>query len=150
MSARVKEKSSEKKRVSRRYLTMFLFVMFWGILIIAKMAIVMFGERAYWNDVKENLVPANRVIDPRRGNILSDEGLLLASSMKQYRVFLDFDTYEKKDVRLDDVYETTEERALVITGAGFAVYEEEPVKKTEEKKEKKSGKKRNAVRKASD
>ena len=64
-----------------------------------------------------------------------------------------FDTYEKKDVRLDDVYDTTEERALVITGAGFAVYEEEPVKKTEEKpekKEKKSGKKRNAVRKASD
>ncbi|MBO4268941.1 MAG: transpeptidase family protein [Bacteroidaceae bacterium] len=99
MSARVKEKSSEKKRVSRRYLTMFLFVMFWGILIIAKMAIVMFGERTYWNDVKENLVPANRVIDPRRGNILSDEGLLLASSMKQYRVFLDFATYEKNEKR---------------------------------------------------
>ena len=99
MSARDREKSSEKKRVSRRYLTMFLFVMFWGILIIVKMAIVMFGERTYWNDVKEHLVPANRVIDPRRGNILSDEGLLLASSMKQYRVFLDFDTYEKNEKR---------------------------------------------------
>ena len=80
----------EKKRVSRKYLSLFLLMLVWGALIIAKMLFVMFGERQYWNDVERNMTPVNRVIEARRGNILSDDGLLLASSMKQYRIFLDF------------------------------------------------------------
>ena len=89
----------EKKRVSRKYVTLFLLMLVWGTLIIVKMGFVMFGERQYWNDVSRNMAPVNRVIEPRRGNILSDEGLLLASSMKQYRVFLDFKTAEKTPER---------------------------------------------------
>ena len=92
-------RKQEKKRVSRKYLSLFLLMMVWGILIIAKMGFVMFGERQYWNDVARNMTPVNRVIEPRRGNILSDEGLLLASSVKQYRVFLDFKTAEKNPER---------------------------------------------------
>lgn len=92
-------RSQEKKRVSRKYLSLFLLMLVWGIFIIVKMAFVMFGERQYWNDVSKNMTPVNRVIEPRRGNILSNEGLLLASSMKQYRVFLDFRTAEKDEVR---------------------------------------------------
>ena len=101
MAGKVKEKNSEKRKVSRRYLTIFLFVMLWGVLIIVKMSIVMFAERQYWNDVSKNLIPANRTIEPRRGNILSDEGLLLVSSMKHYRIFLDFATYEKNQKRAE-------------------------------------------------
>ena len=92
-------RTQEKKRVSRKYLSLFLLMLMWGIFIIVKMAFVMFGERQYWNDVSKNMTPVNRVIEPRRGNILSDEGLLLASSMKQYRVFLDFKTAEKASER---------------------------------------------------
>jgi cell division protein FtsI (penicillin-binding protein 3) len=92
-------RTQEKKRVSRKYLSLFLLMMVWGIFIIVKMAFVMFGERQYWNDVSKSMTPVNRVIEPRRGNILSDEGLLLASSMKQYRVFLDFKTAEKTTER---------------------------------------------------
>ena len=89
----------EKKRVSRKYLSLFLLMAVWGIFIIVKMAMVMFAERQYWNEVSRNLTPVNRTIDARRGNILSDEGLLLASSMKQYRVFLDFRSAEKSAER---------------------------------------------------
>lgn len=89
----------EKKRVSRKYLSLFMLMAVWGIFIIIKMGLVMFGERQYWNEVSRNMTPLNRVIEPRRGNILSDEGLLLASSMKQYRVFLDFRTSEKTPER---------------------------------------------------
>ena len=92
-------RKQEKKRVSRKYLSLFLLMLVWGILIIAKMGFVMFGERQYWNDVERNMTPVNRVIEPRRGNILSDDGLLLASSMKQYRIFLDFKTAEKDEAR---------------------------------------------------
>ena len=103
MSARQNDKNTErkqeKKRISRRYLSLFLIMALWGVFIIVKMALVMFWERQYWNDVSKNLTPVNKVIEPHRGNILSDEGLLLASSMKQYRVFLDFRTTEREDVR---------------------------------------------------
>ena len=92
-------RKQEKKRVSRKYMSLFLLMSVWGIFIIVKMALVMFGERQYWNDVSKSMTPVNRVIDARRGNILSDEGLLLASSMKQYRVFLDFKTSEKSQDR---------------------------------------------------
>ena len=91
----------EKKRVSRKYLSLFMLMSVWGVLIIVKMGFVMFGERQYWNDVSRNMTPVNRVIEPRRGNILSDDGLLLANSMKQYRVFLDFKTSEKNQQRAD-------------------------------------------------
>ena len=94
-------RKQEKKRVSRKYLSLFLLMLVWGALIIIKMAMVMFGERQYWNEVARNMTPVNRVIEPRRGNILSDEGLLLASSMKQYRVFLDFRTAEKNPQRAE-------------------------------------------------
>ena len=99
MTDRDTDRNLEKKRVSRKYVSLFLIMSVWGLLIIIKMGLVMFGERQYWNDVSRNMTPVNRVIEPRRGNILSDEGLLLASSMKQYRVFLDFKTSEKDPVR---------------------------------------------------
>ena len=92
-------RKQEKKRVSRKYLSLFLLMLLWGALIIIKMVMVMFGERQYWNEVERNMTPVNRVIEPRRGNILSDDGLLLASSMKQYRIFLDFKTAEKDEAR---------------------------------------------------
>ena len=92
-------RKQEKRRVSRKYLSLFFLMLVWGIFIIVKMGLVMFGERQYWNDVSRYMTPVNRVIEPRRGNILSDEGLLLASSMKQYRVFLDFKTAEKNPDR---------------------------------------------------
>ncbi len=101
----------EKKRVSRKYLSLFLLMMVWGTLIIIKMGLVMFGERQYWNDVNRNMTPVNRVIEAHRGNILSDEGLLLASSIIEYRVFLDFQTSEqvpqraeKDQMRKDTLY----------------------------------------------
>ena len=94
-------RTREKKRVSRRYLTLFLLMAVWGIAIIAQMSIVMFGQRQYWNDVNKNLTPTNKRIDARRGNIMSDDGLLLASSILQYRVFLDFRTSEKNPQRAE-------------------------------------------------
>ena len=99
MNSKDDPRKQEKKRVSRKYLSLFLLMLLWGAFIIVKMALVMFGERQYWNDVERNMTPVNRVIEPRRGNILSDDGLLLASSMKQYRIFLDFKTAERDEAR---------------------------------------------------
>lgn len=99
-------KKEDKSKVSRKYLLLFLFMMLWGLFIIAKMGIVMFGERQYWNEVSRNMTPDNKVIDARRGSILSDDGLLLASSMKQYRIFLDFKASGEKDQQKKDTLVT--------------------------------------------
>lgn len=89
----------EQKSASRRYITIFLILVVIGIFVIIKMGMVMFAERQYWNEVAKNSVEWNKTILPRRGNILSDEGLLMASSMPQYRIYLDFKTSEKNDKR---------------------------------------------------
>jgi cell division protein FtsI (penicillin-binding protein 3) len=62
-----------------------------GIFIIGMAAHTMFFKRNYW------LVVAERFVDsipdkPNRGNILSDDGRLLASSSPEYRISVDFTT----------------------------------------------------------
>lgn len=91
----------KKKRKTRtkRYIWVFCGFCFLGIWVIFQMCRVMFIDRQFWQDVDKVLTSENRVIDARRGDILSDEGLLLASSMKQYRVFLDFASSEKDQTR---------------------------------------------------
>ena len=66
-----------------------------ALFIVGKLVFVMFAERNYWNEVAGYMVTWNKTIEPRRGNILSDEGLLMASSMPQYRIFLDFKSGER-------------------------------------------------------
>ncbi len=77
-----------------------LCVMFlaWGVAIAVRMSNVMFVQRQFWQDVQKSLIKENTEIPPKRGDILSDEGMLLASSMKQYRIFLDFASSESKEV----------------------------------------------------
>ena len=95
--------SLEKKRVSRRYLSLFLFMVVWGVFIVGKMSIVMFWpiDRQFWNEVKLNLTPTDQIINAKRGDILSDEGLLLSSSIIKYNVFLDFKTSERDSKRAE-------------------------------------------------
>lgn len=76
-----------------RFLTFLISVV--AAVIVVKMLFVMFAERNYWQTVSSYMVVWNKTVDAKRGNILSDEGLLMASSMPQYRVFLDFKTSER-------------------------------------------------------
>ncbi|MBO4498892.1 MAG: PASTA domain-containing protein [Bacteroidaceae bacterium] len=88
------EVNKEDKSVVRfRILTILMSVV--ALFIIVQMCRVMFAERRYWKEVSNYMVSWNKTIEPRRGNILSDEGLLMASSMPQYRIYLDFVTSER-------------------------------------------------------
>lgn len=50
----------------------------------------MFKERGYWNEVADRFVKENVLVDPNRGNILSTDGKLLASSLPEYSLYMDF------------------------------------------------------------
>lgn len=71
-------------------LVIFIFGL-WAVVIIVKAGFVMFKEREFWNEVRQRGIRYNQEIPARRGNILSDNGEILVSSLVKYRVFIDFD-----------------------------------------------------------
>ena len=50
----------------------------------------MFAERQYWQDVADRFVKENVTVKPNRGNIISSDGKLMASSLPEYRIYMDF------------------------------------------------------------
>jgi len=80
---------NKKSIMTRFFLIVVLFATI-GICIVLKAAIIMFKERGYWNDVADRFVKENVLVDPNRGNILSSDGKLLASSLPEYRLYMDF------------------------------------------------------------
>ena len=84
-----------------RYFFVVLIMALAGIAIIVKGAVIMFAERQYWQDVADRFVKENVTVKPNRGNILSSDGKLMASSLPEYRIYMDFKAGgEKKDTML--------------------------------------------------
>lgn len=81
-----------KKDIIFRFKLLVLFVFgTWAVIIIAKAGFVMFKERDFWNEIRERGIKYNQPIPAKRGNILSDKGEIMVSSLIKYRVFIDFD-----------------------------------------------------------
>ena len=64
-----------------RYFFVILLMALIGIAIVVKAGITMFAERQYWQDVADRFVKENVTVKPNRGNIISSDGKLMASSL---------------------------------------------------------------------
>ena len=73
-----------------RYFFVILLMALIGIAIVVKAGITMFAERQYWKDVADRFVKENVIVLPTRGNIISSDGKLMASSLPEYRIYMDF------------------------------------------------------------
>lgn len=73
-----------------RYFFVILLMALIGIAIVVKAGITMFAERQYWQDVADRFVKENVTVKPNRGNIISSDGKLMASSLPEYRIYMDF------------------------------------------------------------
>ena len=73
------------------------FFTIWAILILAKATITMTKERDHWMEKKNKYVKYNIPVKPQRGNILSDKGELLASSLPRYTLHIDFKYTDKNN-----------------------------------------------------
>ena len=73
-----------------RYFFVVLLMGLVGIAIVVKGAMIMFAERQYWHDVADRFVKENVTVKPNRGNILSSDGKLMASSLPEYKIYMDF------------------------------------------------------------
>ena len=83
------------KKIISRYFTIIILMVMVGLAILLKAMLVMVFERGYWREVSNTLVVDSVSVPARRGNILSDEGLLMASSVPQYTLLMDFMVSEK-------------------------------------------------------
>ena len=84
------------RNITFRYTFIVVIMAVLAILIIVKAGIIMFAERQYWKDVADRFVKENVVIRPTRGNIISADGKLMASSLPEYKIYMDFRVQSSK------------------------------------------------------
>ena len=73
-----------------RYSFIILLMVLVGLAIVFKAGVIMFAERQYWKDVADRFVKENVTVRPNRGNIISSDGQLMASSLPEYKIYMDF------------------------------------------------------------
>jgi cell division protein FtsI (penicillin-binding protein 3) len=72
------------------------------ILALFKASYIMFVQRDYWKQVSDRFVKDSVVVKPNRGNILSADGQLMASSLPEYKIYMDFMVSKKKHETADE------------------------------------------------
>lgn len=73
-----------------RYSLIVVLIALCGIGILTRAIYTMYIKDWYWLDVAETFRSDSLVVEPFRGNILSADGELLASSLPEYRLYIDF------------------------------------------------------------
>ena len=88
----------DSEKVMPRYFAIAVVLTLLGVAIIGKAFYIMTAKKDYWTEVADRLVRDSVTVKPNRGNILSCDGQLMASSIPEYRLYFDFLAGgEKKD-----------------------------------------------------
>ncbi len=98
----------DSEKVMPRYFAIAVVLTILGIAIIGKALYIMTAKKDYWTEVADRLKRDSVTVKPNRGNILSCDGQLMASSIPEYKMYMDFLAGgEKKDsiwqLKLDSI-----------------------------------------------
>ena len=106
------------KNIMLRYTFIVVIMLVLAILIIVKAGFIMFAERQYWKDVADRFVKENVIVPPTRGNIISSDGKLMASSLPEYRIYMDFRAggTEKDTMLMNHLAEISQGLHEIFTG----------------------------------
>ena len=77
-------------RVMPRYMIIAVVLTIIGFAIIGKALYIMTAKKQYWTEVADRLKRDSVSVKPTRGNILSCDGQLMATSIPEYKIFMDF------------------------------------------------------------
>ena len=80
----------DRKKIIPRYKIIAYVMVVVGIIIIGKAMCIATVERDYWLKVASRLKKDSVDIKPVRGNILSCDGQLMAGSLPEFRLYMDF------------------------------------------------------------
>ena len=78
------------KKVMPRFSAIAIVMSLLALAVIAKSFYIMTAKRDYWLKVAERQKKDSVTVKPNRGNILSCTGQLMASSLPEFKVFMDF------------------------------------------------------------
>ena len=79
-------------KVMPRYFIIAIVLTLIGFAIVGKAMYIMTAEKGYWGTVQQKLKHDSIPVKPVRGNILSCDGQLMASSIPEYKIYMDFQT----------------------------------------------------------
>ena len=100
--------------VKIRYLVMIALFCILGALILGKAFVMMHGEQQkYWLQVSKRFKREGVPIFAKRGNIVSADGQVLATTLPEYHVFLDFTVMDNTD-QLTQKYQLRRDRLLYL------------------------------------
>ena len=88
------------KKITPRYFVIVVLLICVGIAVIVKSAYIMTVEKDFWVEVSQQYQKFDVDVPPSRGNILSDNGEVLAASIPEYKMYMDFLSGEKDTVRV--------------------------------------------------
>jgi cell division protein FtsI (penicillin-binding protein 3) len=77
-------------KVMPRYFAIAVVMTLIGFAVIGKALYIMTAKKTYWTQVADRLKRDSVSVKPARGNILSCDGQLMASSIPEYKIFMDF------------------------------------------------------------
>lgn len=97
----------DAKKVMPRYRAISLVMIILATLVVGKSLYIMTAKRDYWMKVAERQKKDSVTVKPNRGNILSCTGQLLASSLPEFKVFMDF--VALKDAKSDSLWTVKED-----------------------------------------
>ena len=80
----------DRKKIIPRYKIVGYVMLLLGILVVGKAFYIATVKRDYWMRVADRLKRDSVMVKPVRGNILSCDGRLMASSLPEYKLFMDF------------------------------------------------------------
>lgn len=87
-------KFNDKKTIPR-YALLAVLMTLTAIAVIAKALYTMTGNRSYWMQVASKQKKDSVEVKPVRGNILSCDGQLMASSLPEFKIYMDFNALKE-------------------------------------------------------
>ncbi len=103
---------TNKQMWNRAYLV-YLTIALLGAAIMGKVVYIQFVEGSYWREKAENLTTVYRDIEAVRGNIYSDDGSMLATSIPIYEVRMDLNA----DGLTDEIFnENVDSLSIELSG----------------------------------
>ena len=99
----------DAKKIMPRYRAISLVMIILAVCVVGKSLYIMTAKRDYWMKVAERQKRDSVTVKPNRGNILSCTGQLLASSLPEFKIYMDFVALKEAksdslwDVKVDSI-----------------------------------------------
>lgn len=83
-----------------RYLAIAVILTLVGLAVVVKAGVIMTVKKDYWEKVATRQKRDSIPLFPTRGNILSCDGQVMASTLPEYKIYFDFQSIDKLDTAL--------------------------------------------------